>query len=171
VNNDALLSSSTDEWATPAAIVEDLAARFGAFTLDPCATPWTAKALRYFTRDDDGLTQSWAGSTVFMNPPYGRVIGRWVAKAHHEARANNARVICLIPARTDTRYWHQFVMSSEVVLFACGRIYFGDGHDRAPFPSAAVVFDRAGTPGAPRFESWDIPHTRADRRDTERKVA
>jgi site-specific DNA-methyltransferase (adenine-specific) len=92
---------------------------------------------RFFTPDDDGLAQCWDGERVFMNPPYGRHIGKWVQKA----ATAEALVVCLLPARTDTRWWHDFVARPGVfVVFLKGRLRFGDGPNSAPFPSALVIF-------------------------------
>lgn len=88
---------------------------------------------------EDGLAQSWANETVFMNPPYGRVIGDWIAKAYEESQ-KGATVVCLIPARTDTRYWHDYVMKAAEIRLVRGRLKFGNGKNSAPFPSAVVVF-------------------------------
>jgi site-specific DNA-methyltransferase (adenine-specific) len=130
-------SSATDEWPTPQAVFAPLQHEF-AFTLDPCATPANAKCPRYFTRADNGLNQDWRGEVVFMNPPYGRGIGAWVEKAYQSSREGSV-VVCLLPARTDTRWWHAFVMRGEIRLLR-GRIRFEGGRQSAPFPSAIVVF-------------------------------
>lgn len=100
--NAGLFSSATGEWSTPQDVYDALDTEFG-FTLDPCATPENAKCERYFTKEDDGLAQEWTG-VVFMNPPYGRQIGRWLKKAYESALAG-ATVVCLVPSRTDTRWW------------------------------------------------------------------
>lgn len=137
-------SSKTDLWATPQDFFERINDEFN-FTLDPCATADNAKCSKFFTKEDDGLTQEWSPHIVFMNPPYGRVIGDWLRKAHEESR-KGATVVCLIPARTDTRYWHDYVMQAEEIRLVRGRLKFGDGTGSAPFPSAVVVFrnhDRA----------------------------
>jgi site-specific DNA-methyltransferase (adenine-specific) len=97
-------SSATPEWETPQALFDELSHIFGGFTLDPCATTQNAKCTRFFTREDDGLSQPWTGK-VFVNPPYGREIGKWVRKAYEESQ-NGALVVCLLPARVDTRWWH-----------------------------------------------------------------
>ena len=153
--NPGVFSSNTDEWATPQALFAALDAEFG-FTLDPCALPCSAKCERYFTPDDDGLSRPWEG-VVFMNPPYGRDIGKWVEKAWLEA-LRGATVVCLIPARTDTAYWHDFVMKADEVRFIRGRLHFGGDHERtahnAPFPSAVVVFR---PPAYPRMTAMDRP--------------
>jgi site-specific DNA-methyltransferase (adenine-specific) len=130
-------SSHTDEWPTPQSLFDALQKEF-AFTLDPCATHANAKCAHHFTRAEDGLSQSWADEVVFMNPPYGRQIARWMAKAHGAARHAGATVVCLVPARTDTAWWHQFAMKHEI-RFLRGRLKFGDGANAAPFPSALVV--------------------------------
>lgn len=131
-----LWSSATDEWATPQDFFDDLDAELH-FTLDPCATPENAKCLRYFTREDDGLAQEWTG-VVFMNPPYGRGIGAWVRKAYESAQAG-ATVACLLPARTDTAWFHDYCARGEV-RFVRGRLRFGGAKENAPFPSMVVVF-------------------------------
>lgn len=132
-------ASATDEWATPQELFDALAWVYGGFTLDPCATAGNAKCKRFFTREQDGLAQPWTGK-VFMNPPYGRQIGRWVRKAFEESR-DGAFVVCLLPARTDTRWWQDYVRRGHV-HFLRGRLRFGDAKNAAPFPSAIVTFGR-----------------------------
>jgi phage N-6-adenine-methyltransferase len=133
-----LFSSERMDWETPPALFAELDAEFG-FTLDPCASPENAKCERFFTLQQDGLRQNWAPETVFMNPPYGREIGRWVAKAYRESR-EGATVVCLLPARTDTAWWHDYCMKGEI-RFIRGRVKFGRlGQRNAPFPSAVVIF-------------------------------
>jgi phage N-6-adenine-methyltransferase len=129
-------SSISSEWSTPQPLFDRLNSVFH-FTLDPCATALNAKCKRYFTLEEDGLAQDWDGERVFMNPPYGRAIGDWVRKAS----AANALVVCLLPARTDTRWWHDFVVGGGAsVSFLKGRLRFGDSLASAPFPSAIVIF-------------------------------
>lgn len=129
-------SSKTDNWQTPPLFFERLDAVFH-FTLDPCADERNAKCKKYYTAWDNGLAQSWDGERVFMNPPYGRAIGDWVKKAS-EAKA---LVVCLLPARTDTRWWHDHVVAKGgLIIFLKGRLSFGDGSAPAPFPSAVVIF-------------------------------
>lgn len=152
-----MFTMNDDTWATPASFMDVLHARFGEFDLDPCCVPATAKAPWYFTPEVDGLMQPWHGK-VFMNPPYGRGIGNWVAKAHMEG-LSGAQVYCLIPARTDTTYWHDYVMTEATwVGLIRGRLRFertplGRGHNAAPFPSAVVLFD--GGYGPPSFSSLE----------------
>ena len=133
-------SSKSSEWPTPDWVFTSLNKEFG-FTLDPCATEENAKCAIYFTRKDDGLSKSWGTETVFMNPPYGRCIPDWVRKAFFSAKAG-ATVVCLIPSRTDTRWWHDYVMKGEI-RFLRGRLHFGNADSAAPFPSAVVVFRSA----------------------------
>jgi site-specific DNA-methyltransferase (adenine-specific) len=130
-------SSETVEWATPQEFYDKLNAEFR-FTLDPCCTDETAKCLNYFTEADNGLAQDWRSERVFMNPPYGRVIGHWMKKAYDEAQ-RGALVVCLVPARTDTKWWHDYALRGEV-RFVRGRLKFGGAKINAPFPSAVVVF-------------------------------
>lgn len=145
--NAGLFSSNEESWATPQSLFDALHEEFH-FTLDPCASERNAKCHRYFTKDDDGLAQKWDG-VVFMNPPYGRTIGQWIEKAYRES-LRGVTVVCLIPARTDTAYWHDYVMRSDEVRFIRGRLHFGGDHERtahnAPFPSAVVVFGASRPP-------------------------
>lgn len=130
-------SSQSCEWPTPQCLFDVLDEEFG-FTLDPCSTDANAKCAKHFTLVDDGLAQTWKDEIVFMNPPYGRGIGRWMEKAYREASAG-ATVVCLVPARTDTAWWHDWAMKGEIRLFR-GRIKFEGASTSAPFPSALVVF-------------------------------
>lgn len=132
-----LFSSNTDEWSTPSELFNQLNEEFN-FTLDVCATSDNAKCKDYFTKEQDGLSQKWHG-TVWMNPPYGRAIAKWIEKAH-EYGTTGGTAVALIPARTDTRYWHDFVMDATEIRFIKGRVRFGDSDAGAPFPSAIVVF-------------------------------
>lgn len=132
-------SSKTNEWATPQSFFDELNEEFK-FTLDPCATHDNAKCSNYFTFQDDGLSQNWGGNIVFMNPPYGRDIKNWVQKAYEES-LNGATVVCLIPARTDTTYWHKYIFGkADDIRFIKGRLKFGDSKNSAPFPSAVIVY-------------------------------
>ena len=135
-------SSATDEWSTPAELVAELAHAFGPFDLDPAATAENAKAPRYFTRADDGLAHPWTGR-VFLNPPYGRAVGAWLAKAAAAAREGTAElVVCLVPARTDTAWWHTAIAEGAEIEYLRGRVRFGGADSAAPFPSALLVFRR-----------------------------
>lgn len=134
-------SSATEEWATPQAFYDELNKEF-AFTLDPCATPDNAKCTRFFTKEMDGLVQSWRGETVFCNPPYGRAISAWVKKAYDEARG--ALVVMLLPARTDTRWFHEYIYGKAEVRFIRGRLHFNESAAGAPFPSMLVIMAGRG---------------------------
>lgn len=123
-------------WATPWPLFNKLDAEFH-FELDVCALPENAKCARYYSPADDGLARDWSGA-CWMNPPYGREIGKWVRKAYEESR-RGATVVCLLPARTDTAWWHDYAMKGEV-RFLRGRISFVGASGPAPFPSAVVVF-------------------------------
>ena len=131
-------SSATDLWATPQDFFDKQNAIYS-FTLDVCATADNAKCARYFTEADDGLAQPWQG-VCWMNPPYGRAIGLWMRKAH-ESHLTGATVVCLVPSRTDTRWWHDYAMKGQIE-FIRGRLKFGDAKNSAPFPSALVVFSK-----------------------------
>ena len=130
-------SSNTDLWSTPQEFFDKLNREFN-FSLDVCATPDNAKCEKYFTKEDDGLAQEWRG-TVFMNPPYGREIYAWMKKASQSAK-EGATVVCLVPSRTDTKWWHEFAIIHEV-RFIRGRLKFGDSKNSAPFPSAVVIME------------------------------
>jgi phage N-6-adenine-methyltransferase len=155
--NEGLFSSTTEEWSTPQPFWASLNAEFN-FDLDCCATVENAKCRRFYTAADDGLLLPWSGGAVWMNPPYGRTIGAWVAKAWTESRAGST-VVCLIPARTDTGYWHDYVMKAAEVRFIRGRMNFrldahrGPAHN-APFPSVVVVF-KPGCDGPPVISAMD----------------
>jgi len=137
-NLDVHFSSKTDLWATPQDFFGKLNDEFR-FTLDVCALPENAKCERYYTPEDDGLSQKWSG-VCWMNPPYGRAIGKWVEKAYIAAE-EGATVVCLLPARTDTKWWHDYVMRATEIRLVRGRLKFGDGANSAPFPSAIVIFE------------------------------
>jgi site-specific DNA-methyltransferase (adenine-specific) len=131
-------SSRTDEWYTPQSFFTQMVKMFGPFDLDVCATPDNAKCDRFFTRKQDGLSQSWAPSRVWMNPPYGRAISEWMRKAWDESQ-RGAFVVCLVPARTDTAWWHDYAAKGQVHLIR-GRLKFGGQTNSAPFPSAIIIF-------------------------------
>ena len=138
---EALFSSQRTDWETPQALFDSLDAEFH-FTLDPASTDANAKCKKHFTPREDGLLQSWAGETVFCNPPYGRSLPLWIEKAAKEAR-KGATVVMLIPARTDTKAFHDHVYNKAEIRFLRGRLKFGLGgvtSDAAPFPSMIVVF-------------------------------
>ena len=138
-------ASVVHTWQTPKDLLERLYLVFGPFDLDPCsptrdraAAP--VRARMYFTQEDDGLSLPWHG-VVFLNPPYGRELPRWVAKAREEVAAGRARTaIALVPARTDTGWWHNDIARQADIFFLRGRLRFGEGVQSAPFPSALAVW-------------------------------
>ena len=135
---DTMFSSVSKEWKTPQNFYDKLDQTFK-FDLDPCATPSTAKCNKYFTPKDDGLVQDWSGHRVFMNPPYGRGINKWIKKAFDEGNKPGTLVVCLLPSRTDTKYWHDYCMKADEIYFVKGRLKFA--HQQVtPFPSAVVIF-------------------------------
>jgi len=138
LSKDAMFSSETDEWNTPQWLFDALHKEFG-FTLDPCST-WdgsNAKCENRYTLRDNGLLKDWGTECVFMNPPYSAVAD-WMRKAYGAA-LDGATVVCLVPARTDTRWFHDYAMKAEI-RFLRGRLKFSDAEDPAPFPSMVVVF-------------------------------
>ncbi|MBL4744124.1 MAG: hypothetical protein JKX87_05750 [Cycloclasticus sp.] len=137
MNNDLMFSSKTDLWATPQDFFNKLDAVFR-FDTDVCALPENAKCESFFTPDDDALNCAWFG-TCWMNPPSGRGINQWIKKAYDSAKKNGATVVCLVPARVDTRWWHDYCSKGEV-HFIKGRLKFGNAKNSAPFPNAVVVF-------------------------------
>lgn len=136
INTDLHFSSKTDLWATPADFFDTINNEFN-FTVDVCANSENAKCTTFFTIEDDGLKQKWKG-VCWMNPPYGREIGRWMKKAY-DSSLSGATVVCLVPARTDTAWWHDYAMKGEYRLIR-GRLKFGGHKNSAPFPSALVIF-------------------------------
>ncbi len=129
-------SSQSDLWETPQDFFDRLDDEFH-FATDVCALPSNAKCERFFTPEQDGLHQEWSG-VCWMNPPYGREIGKWMRKAY-ESSLSGATLVCLVPARTDTAWWHDYAAKGEV-RFVRGRLRFGGAKNSAPFPSAVVVF-------------------------------
>lgn len=134
-----MYSSKTDEWETPREFFEKLDREFH-FTLDPCADEKNRKCEKYFTREQNGLLQDWRGHRVFCNPPYGKAIKEWVEKCYREGIKDNTIVVMLIPARTDTKFFHDFIIHRSEIRFVKGRLKFGDSKAAAPFPSMVVIF-------------------------------
>lgn len=136
--NKSLFESKSQEWETPAGIFDPLNQEFH-FTLDVCASVQNHKCDQYFDKEHDSLSQDWTGR-CWMNPPYGRQIARWIQKARLETDLGHADiVVCLLPARTDTKWWHEYVTTAEI-RFLKGRIRFVGATSGAPFPSAIVIF-------------------------------
>lgn len=127
MNTDVMFSSKTDMWETPQAFFEELNKEFH-FTLDAAASDHNAKCYHYYTKEDDGLTKPWVG-TVWCNPPYGREIGKWVAHAYSQSMLSKSTIVMLLPARTDTRWFHEYIYGRQNVeiRFIRGRLKFGGG--------------------------------------------
>jgi len=137
--SDVLFSSNRDDWETPQPFFDRLDQEFS-FTLDPCANDQNHKCALYYTRVQDGLARPWTGHTVWVNPPYGKkVLPNWVRKCWLACQ-HGTTVVLLIPARTDTAYWHDYVMQSAEVRLVRGRLRFVGAKGAAPFPSTVVVF-------------------------------
>ena len=136
-------SSKKQDWETPQDFFNHLNKAYQ-FDLDVCATIRNAKCPKFFTPNLNGLAQDWGCHTCWMNPPYGRAIRDWMKKAFASS-LSGATVVCLVPARTDTRWWHDYAMKGEIE-FVKGRIQFVGAEHPAPFPSAIVVFFPARNP-------------------------
>ena len=133
----ALFSSKSDNWPTPMEFFQKYDKLYN-FTLDVCASNDNHKCARYFTVAENGLEQDWGTEVCWMNPPYGRPIINWMKKAY-EASLAGATVVCLVPSRTDTKWWHEYAMRGDI-KFVRGRLHFGSAKNCAPFPSTVVVF-------------------------------
>lgn len=140
VRNDGRWHSRGSDWATPQELFDKLNKEFH-FTLDPCASDWNAKCKNYFTEKEDGLKQNWTGHRVFMNPPYGRALNDWMKKAY-ESYKNGATVVCLVPAATDTAWWHNYAMRGYTrYLRGRPRFMTKEGKWQQTFsPSVIVIF-------------------------------
>lgn len=139
MNQEAMFSSKTDMWSTPQDFFDKLNDEFH-FTLDAAAIPENAKCKKFFTPEDNGLDQEWNG-VVWCNPPYGKQIGKWVKKGFESARGG-ATVVMLVPARTDTAWFHDYILGKAEIRFVSGRLKFGESKNSAPFPSMVVVYKR-----------------------------
>nr|DAP56994.1 MAG TPA: DNA N-6-adenine-methyltransferase [Caudoviricetes sp.] len=144
-----LLSSKNMNWCTPAGFFDKLDSEFH-FVLDAAATDETAKCKDYFTPEMDGLNKSWerTDGAVFCNPPYGKEIPKWVKKAYDESKKSNTTIVLLIPARTDTTYFHDYIYNKSEIRFIRGRLKFTDESGIsvgvAPFPSMVVIYNEKG---------------------------
>ena len=139
--NKGLFSSNSNEWATPKDLFNNLNKKFN-FTLDPCATDENHKCDKYYTIKQDGLKQSWEGECVFCNPPYGREINKWVKYCYEQHIKHNITVVMLLPSRTDTRWFHDYIYHKSEIIFLKGRLHFNDGTNAAPFPSMIVIYHK-----------------------------
>lgn len=136
--NDSWYTSESQEWGTPQELFDKLDSEFH-FTLDPCSTDQNAKCKKHYTKEQDGLSQDWTGETVFCNPPYGRGVEKWIQKCADLANQGGVAVM-LIPARTDTKAFHEYIYGKAEIRFLKGRLKYGDGKGNAPFPSMIVIF-------------------------------
>ena len=139
MNTKLMFSSVKDDWETPQDLFDELDDEFH-FTLDAASSNLNAKCEKHYTVEDDGLSQSWAGNNVFLNPPYGRNMKDWMRKAYEESQAENTIVVVLVPARTDTAWFHDYVYGKAELRFLRGRLKFGGCENSAPFPSLVVVY-------------------------------
>lgn len=140
--NKVLLKSDKMNWETPNSLFEELDAKYH-FTLDPCCEITTAKCKKFYTKEDDGLTKDWDNEIVFVNPPYGKDIKLWVEKCYKES-LKGVKIVMLIPARTDTKYFHEFIYNKANIVFLKGRVKFlmdGKQLNPAPFPSMLVLYN------------------------------
>ena len=155
----------SNNWATPWPIFKKIESRFGPFHLDPCCTDLTAKCNTYITKKQNGLNQSWdiavdraKPTRVFMNPPYGREIAKWMKKAYEESR-KGVYVICLIHPRTDTAWWHDYAMKAAQIIFIRGRVQFempGKKPKDSQFPSCLVVFSPFYIDSTPKLDTMTL---------------
>lgn len=142
---EALMSSDRMDWETPQKLFDELNAEFR-FDIDLAANETNHKCTRYFgpgspiVGGENALAISWYGYRGWLNPPYGKELPEWIARAYNFTRNDKTLVVMLIPARTDTRYWHDYVMKAEEVRFLKGRLKFVGAKSSAPFPSAIIVF-------------------------------
>lgn len=143
MKTETLWSSATDNWSTPNELFDELDREFH-FDLDPCADDENHKCEQYFTKEQDGLKQDWGGHRVFCNPPYGRQIVKWVKKAWEESRKENTLIVMLLPSRTDTKWFQDYVYHRTEIRFISKRIKFGGAEYNAPFPSVVVIFRAPG---------------------------
>lgn len=139
LNTKVLFSSKEEKWETPQDFFDKLNEEFH-FTLDAAASPDNAKCTNYFTEEQDGLTQSWGGHTVWCNPPYCRKTGLWVKKAYEEHQRTGCTVVMLLPSRTDVKWFHDYILGKAEIRFIKGRLKFGGSKNSAPFPSIVVIY-------------------------------
>lgn len=142
MNNKVMFSSKKEDWETPQDLFDKLNEEFH-FTLDAAASLENAKCANYFTKEQDGLAKSWGGQVVWLNPPYGRyTTGLWVKKAYEEHQRTGCTVVMLLPARTDTIWFHNYILGKAEIRFVKGRLKFGGGKDPAPFPSLVAIMKK-----------------------------
>ena len=140
VNRKAMFSSASDDWETPQWLFDKLNDEFH-FTIDVCASKENAKVSRFYTKEQNGLNQDWTGETVWCNPPYGRQIKHWIYKAYQHF-IGGGRAVLLIPARTETSWFHDYIYGQAEVRFIRGRLHFNNSKWNAPFPSMIVIYGK-----------------------------
>ena len=128
-----------DEWETPQDLFDRLNAKYH-FTLDAAASNSNHKCPEYYTKDQDGLVQDWGNDTVYVNPPYGRVIADWVHKAYETHQQYGNTIVMLLPARTDTCWFHDYIYGQADIKFIKGRLRFSGSKCNSPFPNMIVIF-------------------------------
>lgn len=140
MNTQVMFSTGKDDWETPQYLFEQLDSEFH-FTLDPCCTPENKKCKKFYTEADNGLAKDWEGETVFVNPPYSsKMQDLWIKKCYEESM-KGITVVALLPARTDTKRFHQYILNKAEIRFLEGRLKFGGGaKNSAPFPSMVVIW-------------------------------
>lgn len=155
MNNDLMFSSDKMDWGTPRDLYESLDKEFN-FSYDLCALPYNTKCTFYFSPDQDSMKQDWhkIDGYCWLNPPYGRDIIKWIKKAYEESLIG-AKIVILIPSRTDTKYWHKYCMKSSHIRFIEGRVKFEGAKDVAPFPSALIIFDGSSYSDGPRISGYN----------------
>jgi len=148
MNQELMFATGNVVASTPQDFFDDMNYEFGPFDVDVCALPENAKCKHYLSPEMDGLSWDWRGM-CWMNPPYGREISKWVEKASKSASESyETTVVCLLPARTDTRWWHEYIWDEKLhrprrgveIRYVRGRLKFGGSKNGAPFPSAVVIF-------------------------------
>lgn len=137
--NDSLYSSEKMDWGTPKKLFDKLNNYFG-FTLDPCSSDENKKCEKHYTVHDDGLTKDWSKDIVFMNPPYGRIMSDWIKKAYEES-LKGSTIVCLVPSRTDVKWFHNYVYGKSDIVFLDKRLEFEGSNNKAPFPSMLVIYN------------------------------
>lgn len=140
MNTDVMFSSKSEMWETPQNFFDKLNDEFH-FAVDACTILENTKCDEFYTPEDDGLSKDW-DETTWCNPPYGRKIWEWVRKAYYQAIQFGSTIVMLLPARTDTRWFHDYIYEKDWVeiRFVRGRLKFGESKNSAPFPSMVVVF-------------------------------
>ena len=139
MNKELMFSSKSEDWETPQDFFDSLNQEFH-FSLDAAASDSNAKCPIYFTKRENALLKNWGGYSVFCNPPYGREIGAFVKKAYEESKKPNTSVVMLLPARTDTKWFHEYILGKAEIRFLRGRLKFGSAVNSAPFPSMVVIY-------------------------------